>query len=79
MCPRLFFFLCGSDLGKLIRSYSAQRTLKVLRQILKLSAGSYAALGTAFLLIIFPATNVAYIFHTKFLFSVNYNTSEGAE
>ena len=51
------------SLGELILTNSAERTLKIIGKILELSAGSYAALGTALLLIIFPTANVTNVFH----------------
>ena len=62
-----------SVLRELILAYSAKGTLKVLGKILKLSAGSDAALGAANLLVIFPSANVANVFHIGNFLSLSVN------
>jgi hypothetical protein len=48
--------------AEVVLTDTAQRTLKVLRQIFKLRAGSDAVLGRALCLVVFPTANVSYIF-----------------
>ena len=61
------FWLWGLLSGELILAHGAQGAGEVFRDILPLGAGGNAAFGVAGRFVIFPAANVAYIFHSKFL------------
>ena len=53
--------------GKIILTDAAQRADKILGNILPLGTGSNALFGVALLLVVFPATQIANIFHSDYL------------
>ena len=53
--------------AELILANQAQGALEILRNILPLGAGGNTALGVTELLIVFPAADIANIFHNEFL------------
>ena len=62
------------SLAELILTYEAQGALKIPGDVFPLGTGGNAALGVAGCLVIFPATNVAYIFHNRFLLKSQFSS-----
>ena len=60
-------FNYASTFGEVVLTYEAQGAFEIFGQIFELGAGSDAALGVTFCLVVFPAADIANIFHKNFL------------
>lgn len=61
--PNCFYFLLFN--AELIFAYGAEGALEIVGEIFPLGAGRNAVFGRAFILVVFPTANIAYVSHVN--------------